>query len=108
MALAKMLSINFTHSGLADCKSCHIPPEDDHYIGQCSDCHNLYNWTDISFDHVGADNCATCHVAPTGHWPGQCYYCHVSTETWTDVIFGEAEGPEPELALQFDNRTVHA
>ena len=24
---------------------------------------------------------------PPGHWPGQCYYCHVSTSDWSIIVF---------------------
>ena len=71
-----------------NCLECHTTPDEDHYLNDCIVCHNVINWSVISFVHT-ADylNCSGCHVPPLGHWPGQCYYCHVSTESWLIIVF---------------------
>ena len=71
-----------------NCLTCHTTPEEDHYIDDCLACHNVIDWQVINFVHTDDYlNCSGCHVAPTGHWPGQCSYCHISTSDWTLVTF---------------------
>ncbi len=83
-------TFNFDHFGFSDCASCHLEDDapDQHYAGQCSNCHNNVAWEQAWFNHTGFTNCATCHTASTTpHYTGYaCATCHTATK-WTAVTF---------------------
>lgn len=83
--------VTFDHFGFNDCATCHQEKDapTDHYVGQCSNCHNTVAWQDAWFNHAGFTDCATCHTAetPTAHYPGYaCATCHNTTK-WKPVTF---------------------
>ena len=79
--------VTFDHMGFNDCQFCHLEEApDDHYLGQCSRCHNMEDWEEAWLDHTGLTNCETCHQADVGHYAGRCAACH-NTESWTQVDF---------------------
>jgi hypothetical protein len=79
--------VTFDHGGFTDCQHCHLEeaPE-EHYLGQCSRCHNTEDWEEAWLDHTGLTNCETCHQADVGHYEGRCASCH-NTEDWRQVDF---------------------
>jgi choline dehydrogenase-like flavoprotein len=60
----------------------------NHFPGQCSNCHNTSDWSQVNFSHAGFTDCVSCHSgnAPANHFPGQCSNCH-NTGSWNDVDF---------------------
>lgn len=78
----------FSHNGLANCSSCHNPPN-NHYSGQCSNCHNTTGWSGAKFTHAGLTDCASCHNPPGGHYSGQCSNCH-NTSSWGGAKFSHS------------------
>ncbi len=79
---------SFDHTGFRDCESCHLEDDtpDDHYAGQCSNCHNVLDWEDATFDHTGFPDCQECHVLEEAHDPGQCSICH-TVLGWEEVVY---------------------
>jgi hypothetical protein len=80
--------IEFDHTGFDGCESCH-PREGDlenHYVGQCSNCHIVDTWEEVSFDHTGYTDCQDCHTLEEAHYPGQCSQCH-TVDDWEEVSF---------------------
>jgi hypothetical protein len=63
------------------CSECHtnLAPQ-DHYYGECSDCHNTSVWENYDFNHTYYNDCISCHSPETAHYPGQCSSCHVVDE----------------------------
>jgi len=79
--------VNLDHTGLTDCIGCHAGDAPaDHYVGQCSDCHNTTAWSEVEFNHDGYTDCISCHEAdrPDNHPHAQCSQCH-NTTSWSDV-----------------------
>lgn len=70
------------------CTDCHQPP-DDHFVGQCSECHLTADWVPFQFDHRQITDCISCHQphSPPEHYPGDCATCHLSTTDWVEVSF---------------------
>ncbi|MGC9333944.1 MAG: hypothetical protein ACP5JJ_07345 [Anaerolineae bacterium] len=75
--------VAFDHTEFPDCESCHLVEDtpDEHYEGQCAQCHNASDWAAVDFDHTDYQDCQTCHAAEGDHYPGECSTCH-DTEDW--------------------------
>ena len=66
--------------GANDCQACHSPPN-NHFAGQCSQCHNTGGWGGATFnhsfpmDHGDANGrCDSCHTGGGTGWT--CFGCH--------------------------------
>ena len=81
--------VDFDHTGFDNCEACH-PREgelENHYAGQCSNCHIVDTWEEVSFDHTGySDGCQDCHTLEEAHYPDQCSLCH-TIDDWQEISF---------------------
>ncbi len=80
--------IVFDHTGFDDCEACH-PREgelENHYAGQCSNCHIVDTWEEMSFDHAGYTECQDCHTLEEAHYRDQCSLCH-TVDDWQEIGF---------------------
>lgn len=84
----------------------------EHYAGECSDCHSIYNWDPIAFDHLGVFECLSCHSQDipadrveagvlVTHYPGDCRDCHSSFVDWQITEYGH-EGVQECLSCHAD------
>jgi len=84
------------------CASCHARPE-NHFAGECEDCHNIQDWFDADFDHdqffptphEGVSACGDCHPsAENGNYDTfTCTDCHAHRRAdMDDEHLGEVSG----------------
>ncbi|HBX69326.1 MAG TPA: hypothetical protein DEH25_08060, partial [Chloroflexi bacterium] len=70
----------------------------EHFAGECQDCHNEESWEPIAFDHEGIYECRSCHAddlplpeseiyAQHNQYSPLCVNCHTDTEDWAEISF---------------------
>lgn len=95
-ALVRWLtSVKFDHTGVTDCRSCHsADAPDQHFEGQCSNCHVGGVWKNVQMDHTGLTDCTGCHsdLAPRPHYPLPCSECH-TPNAWSEAYYAHLGSP---------------
>ncbi len=81
--------VAFDHTGFDDCAACHLAEDrpENHYAGQCSDCHTTQDWQQTTFNHTSIAICQKCHTPEEpNHYLEECSTCHQPGD-WQQVDF---------------------
>jgi len=96
------------------CIDCHLEDRpDEHeskgFVGDCGDCHDPLDWSDVEFDHRFPKNhgdppnaCEDCHTDPNDSSAFQCIECHSDKKDLRDEHQGETNNYEYNTAACYN------